>query len=229
MFNTFRWAGWILIQAVFQLAIHTALMPAAQAQGTAGTAMTRMQALKALEQAAPLVRRAGVLRLAEIGTMTDADQVAQRLHDADSDVREAATASMWQIWSRSGDKAIDRDYEKAVLLMEGSRFGEALAAFSTIIKKRPEFAEAWNKRATIYYMVGEFDLSLKDCDEVMKRNPLHFGALSGYGQIYLQMGELDRALAYFQRALKVNPDMPGAVQAVQMLEQQLRNKGRQST
>ena len=135
----------------------------------------------------------------------------------------------WSVTRTLDDKAIDRDYEKAVLLMEGSRFGEALAAFSTIIKKRPEFAEAWNKRATIYYMVGEFDLSLKDCDEVMKRNPHHFGALSGYGQIYLQMGELDRALAYFQRALKVNPDMPGAVQAVQMLEQQLRSKGRQST
>jgi tetratricopeptide (TPR) repeat protein len=229
MFNAVQWAGWMLIQAVFQLAIHTALAPAAYAQGAGGAAMTRVQALKALEQTAPQVRRAGVLRLAEVGTMADADQLALRLHDTDGDVRQVAAASLWQIWSRSGDKAVDKDYEKAVLLMEASRFGEALAAFSAIIKKRPEFAEAWNKRATIYYMVGEFDLSLKDCDEVMKRNPHHFGALSGYGQIYLQMGELDRSLVYFQRALKVNPDMPGAVQAVQMLEQQLRSKGRQST
>ena len=218
-------AGWWLVLMAIQLVLASASL----AQGSDSAAMTRSQALKALEQPAPLLRRAGVLRLAEIGTMADADQVALRLHDPDGDVREVAGTSMWQIWSRSGDKAIDRDYEKAVSLMAASRFGEALAAFSTIIKKRPEFAEAWNKRATIYYMVGEFDLSLKDCAEVMKRNPHHFGALSGYGQIYLQLGELERSLEYFQRALKVNPDMPGAVQAVQMLEQQLRGKGRQST
>ncbi len=218
-------AGWWLVLMAIQLALASATL----AQGSGSAAMTRSQGLKALEQPAPLLRRAGVLRLAEIGTMADADQVALRLHDPDGDVREVAGASMWQIWSRSGDKAIDRDYEKAVSLMAASRFGEALAAFSTIIKKRPEFAEAWNKRATVYYMVGEFDLSLKDCAEVMKRNPHHFGALSGYGQIYLQLGELERSLVYFQRALKVNPDMPGAVQAVQMLEQQLRGKGRQST
>jgi tetratricopeptide (TPR) repeat protein len=225
MFKTLAMAGWLVAQIAIQLTFASTSL----AQSSDRGAMTRAQALKALEQAAPLVRRAGVLRLAEIGTLTDASQVAQRLHDADSDVREAATASMWQIWSRSGDKAIDRDYEKAVLLMEASRFGEALAAFSSIIKKRPEFAEAWNKRATIYYLVGEFALSLKDCDEVVKRNPYHFGALSGYGQIYLQMGELEQSLLYFQRALKVNPDMPGAVQAVQFLQQELSGKGRHTT
>ncbi len=201
------------------------LAHAAFAQAPDKPALSRAQALQALAQSAPVARRSGVERLAEIGTMADADQVALRLHDADQRVREAAAASMWQIWSRSGDPAIDREYQKGVALMDASRYGEALATFSAIIQKRPGFAEAWNKRATVYFLVGEFELSLKDCAEVMTRNPHHFGALSGYAQIYLQMGEPERALVYFERALKVNPDMPGAVNAVQVLRQQLRSRG----
>lgn len=190
--------------------------------------MSRALALQALAQPSPAARHAGVLRLGEIGSMADADPVVLRLHDADDQVREASGNAMWQIWSRSGDKAIDAEYQKGVLLMEAGRMGEALAAFSAVIQKRPAFAEAWNKRATVYYLVGELGLSLKDCDEVMTRNPHHFGALSGYGQIYLQLGELEQARDYFERALKVNPNLPGAVAAVEALQRQLGNRRRQT-
>lgn len=202
----------------------------AGAWGQVGEApsMNRAQALQALAQPGPAARYAGVERLAELGTMPDADQVALRLHDADEQVREAAGNAMWQIWSRSGDKAIDAQYQQALLLMEAGRMGEALAAFSAVIQKRPAFAEAWNKRATVYFLVGELSLSLKDCDQVMARNPHHFGALSGYGQIYLQLGELEKAQQYFERALKVNPNLPGAVAAVEALQRQL-GKGRRQT
>ncbi len=213
-----RWLSVLLIQAT--------LVAALPAQGIDAQALSRAQALKALEQPAALLRRAGVERLAEIGAMKDADQVALRLHDADAQVRDLATASMWQIWSRSGDKTVDADYQKGLLLMEAGRIGEGLAVFSAIIKKRPEFAEAWNKRATLYFLAGEFELSLKDCDEVMKRNPHHFGALSGYGQIYLQMGELEQSLSYFERALKVNPGLAGVAAAIEALQRQLGNRRR---
>jgi tetratricopeptide (TPR) repeat protein len=213
-----RWLSVVLIQ--------TTLVASATAQAAGTPALSRAQALQALEQPAPSVRRAGVERLAEIGTMKDADQVAMRLHDPDEQVREVATTSMWQIWSRSGDKTIDAEYQKGVQLMGAGRIGEGLAVFSAIIKKRPEFAEAWNKRATLYFLVGEFDLSLKDCDEVMKRNPHHFGALSGYGQIYLQMGDLERSLGYFERALKVNPGLTGVAATIEALQRQLGNKRR---
>ena len=213
-----RWLSVVLIQ--------TLLVAAAFAQGIGAQALSRAQALKALEQPAAAVRRAGIERLAEIGTMQDADQIALRLHDADERVRDLATTSMWQIWSRSGDQAVDADYQKGVLLMEAGRIGEGLAVFSAIIKKRPDFAEAWNKRATLYFLAGEFELSLKDCDEVMKRNPHHFGALSGYGQIYLQMGELEQSLSYFERALKVNPGLADVAAAIEALQRQLGNRRR---
>ena len=112
--------------------------------------------------------------------------------------------------------------------MNASKLREALATFSSIIAKRPAFAEAWNKRATLYYLLGELDLSLKDCDEVIKRNPNHFGALSGYAQIYLQKGELELAKTYFERAYKVNPNMEGIPDAIEQLQQTLEEKRRRS-
>jgi tetratricopeptide (TPR) repeat protein len=192
----------------------------------ADTPPSRTQALKAMEQPSAQARLAGVARLAEIGTMTDADQVAKRLHDDDEQVRLLAADALWQIWSRSGVKAIDSQYQRGVQLMQASRLGEALAVFSDIIKKQPGFAEAWNKRATIYFMLGEYQLSLKDCDEVMKRNRNHFGALSGYGQIYVELGDYKRAIDAFERALKVNPNMPGTSETIELLQEQLHKKQR---
>jgi len=182
---------------------------------------TRAQALQAITQASSEARLAGVQRLGQIGTMADADRLVASLRDEDEQVRLFATASMWQIWSRSGDKAVDAMYQRGVEQMEVGDLREAVATFTRIIRKKPSFAEAWNKRATLFYMMGLLDLSLKDCDEVIKRNRNHFGALSGYGQIYLGMGDLERAASYFDRALKVNPDLPGAAATVQMLRERL--------
>lgn len=187
-------------------------------------APTRAQALGFLEQPSSDARRAGVVRLGEIGTMADADRLVARLHDVDGQVRLLATVAMWQIWSRSGDPAVDLLYQRGIDQMETSRLAEAVATFSDIIRRKPSFAEAWNKRATLYYLMGEFDLSLKDCAEVIKRNPNHFGALSGYGQIYLHLGDLERALTYFERALKVNPNLPGASDTVLLLRQKLQSQ-----
>jgi len=187
----------------------------------ADTPLTHAQALKAITQPAAPTRRAGVERLGDIGTMADADRLVARLADADVQVRQAAEGAMWRIWSRSGDAAIDALYQRGVQQMQASEWNEALATFSAIIERKPAFAEGWNKRATIYYLLGEYELSLKDCDEVLKRNRNHFGALSGYGQIYLNQGEFERAMTYFERALKVNPNLPNAAAVIRWLEQRL--------
>ena len=172
----------------------------------AAASLNRAQALQALKNSSPRLRMEAVTRLGAVGTMADADRLVDRLYDADEEVRQLTGAALWQIWSRSGDKGIDALYQQGVAQMESSNLREAVDTFTAIIAKRPSFAEAWNKRATLYYLLGELDLSLKDCDEVIKRNRNHFGALSGYAQIYLQRGDLDRAKTYFGRALKVNPN-----------------------
>jgi tetratricopeptide (TPR) repeat protein len=87
-----------------------------------------------------------------------------------------------------------------------------------VIELKPDFAEGWNKRATAFYLAGEYRRSLADCDEVIKRNPSHFGALSGYAQIYLRLDRPDKALEFFRRALAVNPNLDGVQAAIDRLE-----------
>ncbi|MDP3798403.1 MAG: tetratricopeptide repeat protein [Polaromonas sp.] len=180
---------------------------------------TRLQARKAIEHPEPAVRRAAVVRLGEVGTMADADRLVAHLRNDDAPVRELAEAALWQIWSRSGNRAIDALLLRGVQQMEARQLVEAVATFSEVIRKKPAFAEGWNKRATAYYLLGRFELSMHDCDEVLKRNPHHFGALSGYGQMYLALGDPDRAQPYLERALKVNPNMAGVAATIQLIEQ----------
>jgi tetratricopeptide (TPR) repeat protein len=123
------------------------------------------------------------------------------------------------VWSRSGDPEIDKIFRRGVEEMQRGDLAEAVGTFTEVIKRKPDFAEAWNKRATAYYLAGEFERSLADCDEVMKRNPVHFGALSGYGLIFFQLGKPEEALPYFEKALDVNPNLTGIEQAVQTIKQ----------
>jgi tetratricopeptide (TPR) repeat protein len=182
---------------------------------------TRAEALKALEQPAAEARLAGIARLAEIGKMADADRLIGHLDDADPQVRAGAAAALWQIWSRSGDPAIDKLYSRGVEQMQALALTDALATFSAIVRRKPDFAEGWNKRATIYFLLGRNEESLRDCDEVFKRNSKHFGALAGAGQIHLQLGHAELALEFFRRAVAVNPNLEGPAQMIPILEELL--------
>lgn len=185
--------------------------------------LTRTQAIAALAHPDAMTRLAGIGRLAAVGTMADAERLLPRLADDDERVREAAGAALWAIWGRSGDPTIDKLYARGVAQMQASELGDALATFDQIIRRKPAFAEGWNKRATILFMMGENERSLKDCEEVFKRNPNHFGALAGAGQIQLQLGNLRLALNFFRQALRVNPNLDGAAQVIPLIEQQLRS------
>ena len=184
--------------------------------------LTREQALGALGQPGAPARLAGIELLAGIGSMADADHVLALLGDADPDVRDAAATAVWQIWSRSGDPEIDRLFALGIEQMRRSALRDALGTFDDIIQQKPSFAEGWNKRATILFLLGENQRSLQDCDQVLERNPRHFGALSGAGQIHLRLGNLRRALALFQRAVDVNPNLDGLRRLIPLIEERLR-------
>ncbi|MDB5811825.1 MAG: hypothetical protein JWN94_3947 [Betaproteobacteria bacterium] len=188
----------------------------------ADQSMSREQALRALTSSDPVARRAGAAQLGETGRMADVDALVKALRDRDGETRTIAEAALWDVWGRSGDKDIDALYQKGLALMNFGAAGDAIKIFTLIINRKPEFAEGWNKRATIYYSLGEYEKSLRDCDEVIKRNPQHFGALSGYGLIYVQLDQFERAIEYFKRALSVNPNMPGVAQNIELIEQQLK-------
>ncbi len=192
--------------------------------------LTHEQSLQALQGPSdPEARRTAVRSLGETGTLADLPWLVAALRDGDSLVRAMAETAVWQVWSRSGDPEIDRLFVEGVGEMNDGRLGRAVESFTRIIERKPEFAEAWNKRATVYFWLGEFDKSLADCDEVMKRNPSHFGALSGYGMIYIQLDRPERAIEYFQRALAINPNLWQVRAAIEQLRQELRARGRDTT
>lgn len=168
------------------------------------------QAQKALSHVEPERRINGLQRLLKRGTAKDAGLVYPLLSDTEPAVRQAALATVWQLWGRSGDAAIDKLYREGLNLMQSGDTPKAIEVFGSIIAKRPEFAEAWNKRATIYYMSGEYDLSLRDCEEVLKRVPQHFGALVGYAQMLSERSQPERALELMERASQVNPYLANA-------------------
>ena len=179
--------------------------------------LTRAQALSAVEDTQPFTRLAAIQRLAEVGTMNDAGTLINRLHDDDDTVRELAAAALWNIWSRSGDDEIDLLYKQGIRQMQGANLDDALTTFNEIVRRKPDFAEGWNKRATILYLSGEHRKSLKDCDEAVKRNPLHFGALSGMAQIHLILGHPEHALKAYERAVRINPNLPDAEENLKVL------------
>ncbi len=176
------------------------------------------QALAALTAPDPIDRFVAIERLADLGTQEDADAVLARLSDADPRVRLAAGNAIWRIWSRSGNEAIDEQLARGVESMNTGALDEALEAFNAVVRDRPDFAEGWNKRATVYYLLGRDKESLADCDKVLALNPRHFGALGGAAQIHLRGGRPQQALEYFRRAVAVNPNLSGATQMIPLLE-----------
>ena len=184
---------------------------------TAEAGPSRADAVAALTASDVEARRVGARALLESGTMADAPALLRALRDPDGQVRRVAEAALWAVWSRSGDDAIDYILEIGVAQMREGQVQASVETFSEIIGRRPDFAEGWNKRATAYYMLGDWRRSAADCDEVLRRNPQHFGALSGYGMIWLQLDEPTRALERFEQAIAVNPNLESVQSTIDAL------------
>jgi tetratricopeptide (TPR) repeat protein len=185
---------------------------------------SREEALAALASTDAATRAQGIVWIANSGAADDAAPLYERLRDENAFVRGYAEQALWQIWSRSGDAAVDRLMERGTDEMQAGQHREAIATFSEVIRRKPRFAEGWNKRATVLYLAGQFRRSLADCDEVLKRNPRHFGALSGAGLNHLELEQHAQALAWFRRALAVNPNMTAIEAETRRLEKQLRDR-----
>jgi len=219
-----RVSGTVLATILLAASVLTTALPIGAATADRERALAALTMRDDVE-----ARRRGAEALGEFGVMADVPALTTALRDPDAEVRSLAERSLWLVWSRSGDPAIDRRFLQGVEQMQRQELDDAIETFTNIIARKPEFAEGWNKRATAYYLAGELDRSLADCDEVMKRNPAHFGALSGYGMIYLQLGKPDRALGYFERALAVNPNLAGIAEAVQAIKRFLEQQQQGTT
>jgi len=210
--------------SMLRLALAFALCSLQLAHAASEEKLNHQQARKALAHAEPQRRIHGMYQLTKLGTAKDADVVYPLLDDAQAEVRLVALATVWQLWGKSGDAAIDKLYQEGIDKMRDGDTAGAIKVFSAIIAKRPAFAEAWNKRATIYYMAGDYELSMQDCEKVLELIPQHFGALVGYAQMLAERSQPERALALMERASKVNPYLANAELMMAALRIQIENK-----
>jgi tetratricopeptide (TPR) repeat protein len=190
---------------------------------------SREAALAALRSPDAAARAEAITWIANHGTMADAALLHQRLRDDSPFVRSFAESGLWLLWGRSGDVEIDQLMAHGTEEMQAGHHEQAVADFTAVIRKRPDFAEGWNRRATVLFLAGEFRRSIDDCNEVLKRNPGHFGALAGLGQIYVALDEPELALSWFRKALEANPNLVGVEISIRQLEEALKEKRRRTT
>ena len=150
------------------------------------------------------------------------DNLFSRLHaTTDTDEAQVLQAHIWALWTRTRDDGVNTMMQSGTqAIRRGDSLG-ALSTFTRLVEARPQFAEAWNKRATLYYMTGRFEESIADCMKVLELEPRHFGALAGLGLIYSALGEPRRALHWFREALKQNPHLDGVRARVDKLAREI--------
>ncbi|NJR64145.1 MAG: tetratricopeptide repeat protein [Leptolyngbyaceae cyanobacterium CRU_2_3] len=133
------------------------------------------------------------------------DLLLEDLKSPDVIVREQATQKLWGIWfQQKGAYGLDI-LKHSQALLETGRIEEAEAVLTDLIQDQPDFAEAWNRRAVLYYLQGEYQKSLADCQQVVILNPVHFGALHGMGVCYAALEEYRKAIHAFQQASEIQP------------------------
>lgn len=153
------------------------------------------------------------------------DRLFAALH-ATADPAEAnrITGLIWLIWGHSDDPETSQMLAEGQQAMERLDFDTALARFNAVVEHEPEFAEGWNKRATLYYVMGDYRASISDIRHVLALEPRHFGALAGLGMNREALGDDRRALDAWRRALEANPFLEDARARVKALETTLGNR-----
>ena len=175
----------------------------------------------------PMLDAPGAGASAEPGAK-DADGGAARLDTLLAQLAEPGRSD-WQrvegqveaIWSRSGSPSMDLLLRRAGAEMGAENFPAAADHLTALTELAPDFAEGWNARATVYYSMGEYALSMADLEHVLALNPNHFGALAGIGLILEQLGEPAPALKALRAAERLNPNRPDIQDSIKRVDRSL--------
>ncbi len=119
---------------------------------------------------------------------------------------EKLTNKIWKIWHEIDDPKMTRAFETGVQMMNLGFHSRAIDYFNKVIVEKPNFAEAWNKRATAHFMMGNFDLSMQDISKTLQLEPRHFGALDGMGLIFIHLNQPEKAIDIYDQMLEIFPN-----------------------
>jgi tetratricopeptide (TPR) repeat protein len=171
---------------------------------------------------------AGPIGMADAQTAVQQSQTDE-LDSLFAKLRDPATGSevlriepkIWSLWMSQGSALENQQLAEATDAMGIRAYPKSLEKLNALIVASPNFSEAFNKRATLYYLIGRYDESLEDITKTLDLEPRHFGALSGRGMVFLKQGKNAEALRAFKEALAINPTMTGTKLSVQQLEKLL--------
>lgn len=162
-------------------------------------------------------RNVAALALALVGCKECVTALADRLRDPDPLTNQMAEHALWSIWFRSGTPEANQYLASGTRAMNRRDYREAIKHFDRAVAACPDFAEAYNQRATAWYLLEQFEHSIADCKRAIKRMPCHFGAWAGMGHCYAHLGLLKDALHAYERALEINPHLDCVRQAAREL------------
>jgi tetratricopeptide (TPR) repeat protein len=153
------------------------------------------------------------------------DDLFQKLAAADAAEAERIESDIWREWSKSGSPAFDLLLERGREAIKQGDHQAAIEHLTALIDHAPDFAEAWNARATAYYQAGSFGPSIADIRQTLALNPRHFGAMSGFAMMLEELERPDEALEVYRAALAIHPHLAGVVEAIERLETAERGQG----
>jgi tetratricopeptide (TPR) repeat protein len=133
-------------------------------------------------------------------------------------------ARIWALWLQTPSDTAALLMARAKIAMDAQQTDVAMKLLDAVIKLRPDYVEAWNRRATLYYLQNDYARSLADIEQVLAREPRHFGALAGLGMIMQDVGDDKRALDAFRKALAINPHLEKVPELVKTLSEKVEGR-----
>jgi tetratricopeptide (TPR) repeat protein len=142
----------------------------------------------------------------------------------DEDSARHVEARIWALWMQTPSDTAALLMMRAKAAMDAQQMDVALKLLDAVIKLRPDYTEAWNRRATLYYLQNDYARSLADIQQVLAREPRHFGALAGLGMIMEDLGDDKRALDAFRKALAINPYLEKVPELIKQLSEKVEGR-----
>lgn len=154
------------------------------------------------------------------------DRLFERLIDAESPAQASVIEDeIWRLWLKSGSSTVDLIMTRGLEALKEQNYAVALDMFSTAIELAPDYPEAWNKRATLYYVIDDYDAAIADVSQVLAREPRHWPALMGLAVMLDDLDQKEPALGAYRQALKINPQLEDAQDAIDRLKVDVEGRG----
>ena len=145
----------------------------------------------------------------------------QLYYSEENDEIVSLTEKIWNIWHETNDIKIEADFYRGIESLRTQDLMMAIAFFTRVIETKPNFAEAWNKRATVYFMMGKFDKSMLDINQTLLLEPRHFGALDGMGLIFIHLQQYSEAIKIYDQMLKIFPNNKSVIEKKNLMKKYL--------